>query len=100
VAARAPEFGIRLALGAQPGAVIRHVVAGAVKTVLPGIAIGIVAAWVAGRWIESLLFGITGRDIATLAAVAVSLLVTTVLAAWIPALRASRLDPLRTLRAE
>jgi hypothetical protein len=73
VAARSSEFGIRLALGAQPGVVLRHIIADAVKTVLPGIMVGIGAAWAAGRLIESVLFGVTGRDLATHAAVAISL---------------------------
>jgi predicted permease len=100
VSSRSAEFGIRLALGAQPAAVIRHVIGNAVMTVLPGIVVGILAALSAGLLIESLLFGISGRDLGTLAAVVLSLLVTTVLAACLPALRASRLDPLRTLRSE
>ncbi|MEO8596660.1 MAG: ABC transporter permease [Candidatus Solibacter sp.] len=100
VAARSAEFGIRLALGAQPRAIMRHIIAEALKTVLPGTIAGIGAAWAAGRLVESLLFGITGRDLLTHAGVAITLLLTTIAAAYVPALRASRIDPLRTLRAE
>jgi predicted permease len=98
VVSQAPEYGIRLALGAPPGAVLRHIIAGAVWIVLPGIAAGITGAWAASRWIESLLFGIAARDVATYAGVALCLILATVLAAAIPALRSSRMDPLSVLR--
>jgi predicted permease len=100
VTARRAELGIRLAIGAQPRVVHREVIAGAMWTVVPGIALGIGGAWAAGRLIESLLFGVTRQDPGTYAIVAVALLVITAVAAWIPALRASRIDPIEALRAE
>jgi ABC-type antimicrobial peptide transport system permease subunit len=100
VAARRAELGIRLAIGAQPAAVRRHVIAGALQTVIPGIALGLAGAWASGRFFESLLFGVTRHDLSTQAAVAAALLVTTTIAAWIPARRASRIDPIEALRAE
>jgi predicted permease len=98
VAAQASDYGIRLALGAPPVVVLRHIIAGAIWTVLPGIGVGIAGAWAASRWIESLLFGIAARDVVTYAGVAVCLVAATVLAASLPALRASRMDPLSVLR--
>jgi predicted permease len=100
VAARRAELGIRLAIGAQPAAVRRQVIAGALQTVIPGIALGLGGAWASGRLFESLLFGVTRHDLSTQAAVAAALLVTTTIAAWIPARRASRIDPIEALRAE
>jgi len=100
VAARTSELGIRLAMGAQPRAVLLHVITHALKTVVPGILLGTVAAWATGMLIESLLFGVTGRDPLIYAGSAVALLLTTTVAAYVPALRASRIDPLRALRCE
>jgi ABC-type antimicrobial peptide transport system permease subunit len=100
VAARRKELGIRLAIGAQPGAVLREVIAGAVATVVPGTAIGIAGAWASGRLVESLLFGVSRQDPANYAAVAASLVAITALAAWIPARRAAGIDPVEALRAE
>jgi predicted permease len=100
VLARRTELGIRLAIGALPAAVLREVVTGAIATVLPGIALGLGAAWAGGKFVESLLFGITGQDLATHAAVTVALLAATALAAYLPARRASRIDPLTALRCE
>jgi predicted permease len=100
VAARTAELGIRLALGALPGDVMRNVMIDALGTVAPGILLGIGGAWASGRLIESLLFGISGRDPWTYAAVAGALLATTILAAFLPALRASRVNPIEALRSE
>lgn len=100
VAARRAELGIRLAIGAQPSEVLRLVLADTLRTVAPGLAVGIVGAWAAGRLVESLLFGVTRNDPLTYLAVAATLLLTTVLAAYVPALRASRIDPVTALRCE
>jgi macrolide transport system ATP-binding/permease protein len=100
VAARTAELGIRLALGAQPREVLRHVIWDALNIVTPGILLGIAGAWAAGRLVESLLFGIKGRDPMSYVAVAISFLLVSILAASLPGLRASRIDPLRTLRGD
>jgi predicted permease len=100
VAAKKAELGIRLAIGAHPGTVRRHVIGDALRAVLPGVVFGIGGAWAVGRLLESLLFGVTGGDPLTHLAVAAILLTTTALAAYVPALRASRIDPLATLRCE
>ncbi len=72
----------------------------ALKTVVPGIALGIAGALATERYIEALLFNVTGRDPWTYSAVAASLIFTSVLAAWLPAQRASRIDPVNALRGE
>jgi predicted permease len=100
VASRTGEIGIRLALGAQPAAVRGSVIADALKTVVPGLALGVLGALAMERYVEGLLFNVTGRDPWTYSAVAVSLMVTSILAAWLPAGRASRIDPLSALRSE
>jgi hypothetical protein len=100
VSSRTNEIGIRLALGAQPGEVRRRVIGDALKTVVPGLVFGIAGALATERYIESLLFGVTGRDPWTYAAVAGGLILTSVLAAWLPAHRASRIDPVSALRSE
>jgi predicted permease len=100
VARQKKEIGIRMALGARSFQVIVMVLRSAVSLVLIGVVLGLPAAWVASRWIESMLFGLKRNDPFTLA-VAVLLLVTSaMLAAYLPARRASRVDPMMTLRNE
>lgn len=65
-----------------------------------GVGVGGFAAWGAGRLLESFLFGVTAQDPVSLGVSAMVLLGTTVLASWVPAVRASRTDPLETLKAE
>jgi predicted permease len=100
VASRTAEIGVRLAIGAQPRGVLGHVIGDALKTVGPGLALGLAGALAVERVITSLLFGATGRDLATYAAVAGCLLLTSVVAAYVPARRASRIDPVIALRCE
>lgn len=100
VARRTKEIGIHMALGAQRRRVIALVLRGARKSLLIGLAIGLPAAMAASRWVESMLFGLKPSD--PIAIVAAVLLLATVahVAAYVPALRASRLDPLAALRHE
>jgi predicted permease len=98
VARRTREFGIRIAIGARPGSIVGLVVKEALWLLAAGIAIGLAAAWALGRTVAAMLFAIAPADplsavIAVLALVAVALL-----AAWIPASRAARVDPMRSLR--
>ena len=100
VTRRSSEIGIRMALGAHRGNVIWLVLRGATGYVLGGIAIGVIAVLAASRMVASLLYGIRPNDAGNLAAAIVALLFVTALAAVLPALRASRVDPAVALRQE
>jgi predicted permease len=100
VAQRTREIGIRLALGARRGEVVGMVVRQAAVLAFAGLACGLVLAFGASRLIRSLLFGIEPSDAVTYAAVALTLLGIAVLASYLPARRASRIDPVRALRYE
>ena len=100
VAQRTNEIGIRLALGAQTRDVLLMIVKQGSILILLGLTIGLVGAFVATRLIESLLFGVTTKDPFTFAAAAVLLALVALLACYIPAWRATKVDPLRALRYE
>jgi predicted permease len=100
VTSRTTEMGVRLAIGARPSQVLQQVVGDALKTAAPGIVVGIAGAVASERVISSLLFGTGGSDALVYAAVAVCLATATVIAAFGPARRASRIDPVGALRAE
>ena len=100
VAQRTHEMGVRIALGARAADVARLVVRESLVIVSVGVAIGIAAAIFAGRWISPLLFDVSYRDPVVLIAVVATLLGVSLLASWIPALRASRVDPGEALRAD
>ena len=100
VAQRRHEMGVRMALGAGGGDVLRLVLGQALRTVLVAVAIGIATALIAARWIEPLLFGVSPRDPATLVGCSVLMLMIAAAASAGPALRAARVDPNSALRAE
>ncbi|MDX6613980.1 MAG: hypothetical protein QOD75_3166 [Blastocatellia bacterium] len=100
VAQRTNEIGIRMALGAQTRDVMRLIVSQGFKLVLLGLAIGLVGALALMRVLASLLFGVSARDPYTFAAVAIVLASVALLACYIPARRASRVDPLQALHYE
>lgn len=97
---RTNEFGIRLALGAQPRNVLQLVVGQGMRVALVGLAIGLAAALTITRLMRSLLFGISATDPVTFAAVALLLALAALAAAYIPARRATKVDPLVALRYE
>jgi len=97
---RTMEIGVRRALGAKRASVLWLVLAEALRLVVFGVGVGILASVLAGRWIASLLFGLSPTDPLTLAGAAVLLVVATLLAASVPACRAARIDPLKALRYE
>ena len=97
---RLPELGIRIALGARAAEIVRLTVRRALALVGAGLALGLGAAFVAARVLESVLYGIAPTDPATFLAVGVLLAGAGLIASWIPARRAAGVDPARTLRAE
>jgi predicted lysophospholipase L1 biosynthesis ABC-type transport system permease subunit len=98
VAQRTRELGIRLALGAQPGDVLRIVLGQGARLVAIGLAIGTVASLALTRLMTTLLFGIGTRDPITFGGVFVLLAIVSLLACYIPARRAMRVDPVDALR--
>ncbi len=100
VRGRSREIGIRTALGARTGDVLRMVVAEGMTPTLAGIAAGALAALGSARVLEKLVFGVSAWDPLTLAAVAGVLTVVALVASLVPAYRASRLDPIEVLRAD
>ena len=99
-AQRTREIGLRLAMGARPLDVVRMVVVGALVLAGSGVACGVVAAVWTSQFLTSLLFEIAPTDVTTLAGVAALLLLVGASAAWLPARRAARVDPLVALRTE
>jgi putative ABC transport system permease protein len=100
VARRTQEIGVRVALGAQRVDVLRMVVGQALALAAAGVGIGLLAALALTRVMRSLLYGVSPMDPLTLAAVPLFLIGLAALAAYLPALRASRVDPMVALRSE
>ena len=100
VTQRTQEIGIRMALGARKADVLKMVVGNGMKLAFLGLAIGLVASWLLTRFISSLLFGVEPTDPLTFGAVSVCLLVAALLACYLPARRATKVDPLEALRYE
>jgi predicted permease len=97
---RTHEFGIRLALGAQAHDVLWVVLKQGLKLTLIGAALGILAAFALTRWMETLLFGVRPTDPLTFTVIAAALTLIALLACYIPARRATKVDPLIALRSE
>jgi putative ABC transport system permease protein len=100
VAQRTSEFGVRLALGASPGNLLRLVLHEGIVTMGVGVAGGVVGAWYMARAVRALAYGFAGPPLATLFAASALLITAGLLACWRPARRASRLDPIQALRTE
>jgi ABC-type antimicrobial peptide transport system permease subunit len=100
VARRTGEIGIRMALGAQRGAVVRMILRQALVLAAIGLAIGLPAALGASRLVESFLFGIKSNDPSVLLLAVAVLLCAALIAGYLPAWRASRINPLTAIRDE
>jgi ABC-type antimicrobial peptide transport system permease subunit len=100
VAQRRREIGIRLALGAQSADVVGMVLKQGAKLAFVGVCIGVVAALALARLMASLLFGVTAHDPLTFSAVAGLLIAIALLACYLPARRAMKVDPMVALRYE
>jgi putative ABC transport system permease protein len=98
VALRTNEIGIRMALGATPGNVLRMVLGHSSRLTLIGIVLGIAGGFAASRLMQQSLFEVNPANPLFYAAVSVTLLLVAIAASWLPARRATRLDPLRALR--
>jgi putative ABC transport system permease protein len=93
-------LGIRMALGAEPSAMVRLMLHHAAVIALAGVAVGLPVALAVARLFRTVLFGVQPTDATTYAAVAMALTLLTIVAGWIPARRVRRLDPAEVLRAE
>jgi putative ABC transport system permease protein len=100
VAQRTHEIGIRMALGAQTGAVLKLAVGYGMKLVVIGIVIGLIAAFALTRVMATLLFGVTATDPATFTLISLLLVAVAALASYIPARRATKVNPIIALRYE
>jgi ABC-type antimicrobial peptide transport system permease subunit len=96
--ARQAEIGLRLALGAVPASITRLVLRRVGILIAAGLALGIAGCFWATRFVEAMLFRLDARDPVTFAGAAAVLVAVGTLAAWIPARRAARLDPVKVLR--
>ena len=100
VATRTKEIGVRVALGARPGDVMRLVLGGGLKLTAAGLVIGLAGGLAGARLLSSMLYGVAPRDPLTFAAIALLMAAVGTIATYVPARRAMRVDPVIALRAE
>jgi len=100
VSQRVREIGLRMALGASSSDVSRLVLREGLKVALAGVALGVTGALFAARFLESLLYEVEPRDPMTLIAIGALLVAVALVASYLPARRASRIDPFAALRTE
>jgi putative ABC transport system permease protein len=100
VTTRTREIGIRIALGARPGELLRMLLGGGMKLTAAGLAVGLAGAFAAARAMTSMLFGVTPHDPWTFASIAMLITSVAGLATYLPARRATRIEPIRALRED
>jgi putative ABC transport system permease protein len=100
VALRTRELGLRLAVGAQPRQVLLLVLKQGLLLTIAGVILGLAAAFALTRLLSGLLFGVAAVDVTTFATISLLLVVVSLLACYLPARRAMRIDPLTALRYE
>lgn len=100
VSSRTREIGIRMALGSQPAGVRKLIIGQGMKLAVSGIALGLIAAFALTRVVASVLYGVSATDVVTFAGVAVLLSLVALVACFIPAQRATKIDPIVALRYE
>jgi ABC-type antimicrobial peptide transport system permease subunit len=100
VAQRQREIGVRMALGAGRGDVRRMVVRDGMRAVIPGVVLGLAGALAVSRLLRGMLYGVSASDPLTFLSVAAVLTAVALLATWLPARRATRVDPMIAIRAE
>jgi ABC-type antimicrobial peptide transport system permease subunit len=100
VSRRTNEIGVRMALGAQRGRVVAMVMSESMRLVAVGVAIGLATALWAGRFVETVLYGVPAHDPSTIAAAVGLIAVVAALAGGLPARRAANVDPMEALRQQ
>jgi ABC-type antimicrobial peptide transport system permease subunit len=100
VAGRTPEIGARMALGAERGSILRYVLSGSVRMITIGVAMGLPVALGASRLVSRMLFELSPADPVSLTVAVVTVVGAALLAAYLPARRATKVDPMVALRYE